>query len=474
MSRFDQLRARHPRFTYEDYAVEREGDALRFTFSFTMAPDVAFAPTTTLRAADPARLATVPAEALDGLAFHLGLIELLSYWKTACAPEIVIKAGALDAEQVAWWRDLVLHGMREFFFVNDIDFRRDDLFTLVTSPRAGRPTARFDSVLPAAEDLVLVSGGKDSAFTLEFLRETGHPVRALFLNPAPAARDVARVAGTQRSVLVERTLDPAMLALNRQGYLNGHTPFSAYLAFLGAACAVVYGHRNVIVSNERSCDEPAAHYLGADVIHQYSKTYRFEAMVADYVCRHLASDARFWSLLRPLYELQVVKLFSAFPRQFPVFRSCNRGSKDNAWCGRCAKCLAIFTALFPFVSEEEIRAIFGDDLFARAELIPLARALAGLTETRPLECVGAIDETLAAFHLSLTKFLTAHGGQMSSARTSGRPLPAVLAWFAEEVAPRHPELAATAARILDDWSDRHGVPPDYADALRARLAAPRG
>ena len=462
MTRFQQLRARHPRFTYEDYTVERVGDDLTLTFSFTMAPDLAFTPTTTLRGTDAARLATVPAEVLDGLAFHLGLIELLSYWKTACAPEIVIKAGTLDAEQAGWWRDLILHGMREFFFVNGIDFRRDDLFTLVTSPRAGRPTARFEADLPATEDLVLVSGGKDSAFTLEFLRETGHPVRALFLNPAPAARDVARVAGCTRSVEIARTLDPAMLALNREGYLNGHTPFSAYLAFLGAACAVVYGHRHVIVSNERSCDEPAAHYLGADVIHQYSKTYRFEERVADYVRRHLAREARFWSLLRPLYELQVVKLFSAFPRQFPVFRSCNRGSKVNAWCGRCAKCLSIFTALYPFVDESEIRGIFGDDLFARADLVPLARSLAGLTETRPLECVGAIDETLAAFHLSLTKAIA-----------SGRGLPPVLAWFADELAPRHPELGATAARILCDWSDRHGVPPAYADALRARLSLPR-
>jgi len=459
MTRFDELRAKHQRFTYEDYAVERTRDDLRFTFSFTMAPDLAFAPTTTLRAADPRRLARLPRETLDGLAFHLGLIELLSYWKTACAPEIVIKAGALDAAQVAWWTDLILHGMREFFFVNGIDFRRADLFTLVSSARAGRATGRFDDALPAEEDVVLVSGGKDSAFTLEFLREAGYRVRGLFLNPTPAARDVARVAGCTGAIVVERTLDPAMLDLNRRGYLNGHTPFSAYLAFLAATCAVVYGHRHVIVSNERSCDEPAAHYLGADVVHQYSKTYRFEALVAEYVRRHLAADARFFSLLRPLYELQVAKLFSAYPRQFAVFRSCNRGSKQNAWCAQCAKCLSIFTALYPFVAGPEIVAIFGQDLFARADLIPLARALAGLTETRPLECVGAVDETLAAFYLSLRK-----------ASTSRAPLPPVLAWFADEVASRHPELEATSAGLLGEWSDRHGLPSTYATALRARLA----
>jgi hypothetical protein len=50
----------------------------------------------------------------------------------------------------------------------------------------------------------------------------------------------------------------------------------------------------------------------------------------------------------------------------------------------------------------------------------------------------------------------------------------VLVWFAEEVAPRHPELAATASRILGDWSERHGLPPAYAGALRARLTASRG
>ena len=461
MTRFDELRARHPRFTYEDYTVEPTGEDLRLTFRFTMAPDLVFAPTTTLHRLDAARLASLDPRALDALVFHLGLVELLSYWKTACAPEIVIAAGPLDMGQVTWWTDLILHGMREFFFVNGIDFRRPDLFTLVSSPRPARPLARFEVALDRAEDLVLVSGGKDSAFTLEFLREIGRPIRALFLNPAPAARDVARVAGCTRSVTVERTLDPAMLELNRRGYLNGHTPFSAYLAFLGATCAIVYGHRHVIVSNERSCDEPAAHYLGADVIHQYSKTYRFEARVTEYVRRHLAPDARFFSLLRPLYELQVVKLFSAYSRQFPVFRSCNRGSKRNAWCGECAKCLSIFTALFPFVGAAELREIFGADLFARPDLVPLARALAGLDETRPLECVGAVDETLAAFHLSLVK-----------ARSSGSPLPPVLAWFAEEPGACRPGLDETAARILRDWSDDHGLPDEYAAALRSRVEGP--
>ena len=34
-------------------------------------------------------------------------------------------------------------------------------------------------------------------------------------------------------IYVKRTLDQNMLELNRQGYLNGHTPFSALVAFSG-------------------------------------------------------------------------------------------------------------------------------------------------------------------------------------------------------------------------------------------------
>ena len=48
-----------------------------------------------------------------------------------------------------------------------------------------------------------------------------------------ATVNTARVAGLDEGHLlsVKRTLDKNMLELNRQGYLNGHTPFSALVAF---------------------------------------------------------------------------------------------------------------------------------------------------------------------------------------------------------------------------------------------------
>ncbi len=101
----------------------------------------------------------------------------------------------------------------------------------------------------------MVSGGKDSALTVHEMRAAGEDFNCLMLNPPPSAVEVAAIAGCTAPITVRRTLDPRMLDLNRQGYLNGHTPFSALLAILGLTCAALFDYDRVVVSNERSSDE---------------------------------------------------------------------------------------------------------------------------------------------------------------------------------------------------------------------------
>ena len=55
-------------------------------------------------------------------------------------------------------------------------------------------------------------------------------------------------------------------------------------------------------------------------------------------------------------------LFSRYPKDFDVFRSCNAGSKEDVWCGRCAKCLFAYIILSPFIPPSRLRSIFGHDL----------------------------------------------------------------------------------------------------------------
>ncbi|HWP84027.1 MAG TPA: hypothetical protein VNN17_02465, partial [Terriglobia bacterium] len=468
-----ELRRRHPRFFYEGFERSPYGprrDALRLRFRFRLessdGPDLAFAPEIIIEGAEGKRCQQIPGPLLENLFFHLGLIEAFSYWKAACSPEIVVTPPesapirALDAAQLAWWGDLLRKGMGEYFYVNQIDFRSPDLVRLRASRDLNcgtRGPQRSELRIPDGErrSLVLTSGGKDSAVTLETLRAAGQPFDCLLVNPTPAALDVAKQAGCEQPILVRRNLDPRLLELNAAGYLNGHTPFSALLAFLGVTVAALFGRRRVMVSNERSAEEATVAYLGAQINHQYSKTYEFETAFRDYCRKYLAPEIEYFSLLRPLYELQIARRFANYPAYFPLFRSCNRGQKDNAWCGQCPKCLFVWTALYPFLEREQMLGIFGRDLFAPQSATQRLRELLGQDASKPFECVGTREETVAAIHLCVEKY-----------RQQGIPLPPALETVRQTVLAARTDLPALARRILASWSEQHHLPADLAEQLR--------
>ena len=477
--RFAELRRRHPRFVYEQFVISRIGQGLRAQFRFRLEPGIEFTPEVIVEQIPWARVEDIPRATLEKFFFHLGLVELLSYWKAACSREIVVEQPddvpvcALGDDQITWWTDLLRKGMGEYFYVNQIDFRSPDLVRIVSLPAPDnssddvipRSAATRDLLLhfpvsrtptPDSRALVLTSGGKDSVVTLETLRAVGQPFDGLLLNPTPAALDVAKQAGCENPIIVRRVIDPRLLDLNAAGYLNGHTPFSALLAFLGVAVAALFGHRQVIVSNERSAEEATVEYLGAQINHQYSKTYEFEAAFREYSRKYLSPDIEYFSLLRPLYELQIAQRFANSPPYFSLFRSCNRGQADNSWCGRCPKCLFVWTALYPFADRDELLKIFGSDLFAPEGAEEILRALLGLDASKPFECVGTKEETLAALHLCVEKY-----------KQQGIPLPPALAAIQQTVLVARPDLPGLARRILSSWSNDHHLPAALADQLKS-------
>jgi hypothetical protein len=345
--------------------------------------------------------------------------------------------------------------MGEFFYNNDIDFTGRDFVKIV--PAANAASRGYAGELPERH-LLTIGGGRDSALAGAILRDSGLAFTCLMLNPSSAARRIAGLVAAARPVVIRRAICPELLDLNRRGFLNGHTPFSAYLAFLGSVCLLLFGYSSVIVSNERSSDEGNANYRGREINHQYSKSFRFERLFDEYLRTYLVGNGRYFSYVRPLYELQIGKAFANFPELFGSFKSCNRNRSDS-WCGQCPKCLSVFLTLYPFVSRSALMQIFGGDLFDRDENVAILRQLAGF-EIKPFECVATSAEIVAALALAINKV-----------KTSGERLPPLLQWAAENVPGAADPSRAEA--ILSSYGS-HRIPSELENFLTKALnSSPR-
>ena len=201
-------------------------------------------------------------------------------------------------------------------------------------------------------------------------------------------------------LVIRRKIDPTLLELNAKGYLNGHTPFSAMLAFYTRLASALSGIPNVALSNESSANESTV--KGSYVNHQYSKSLEFEDDFRNYV--NEAASFNYFSFLRPLSELQIAMLFSRFTAYHDVFRSCNVGSKEDIWCGHCAKCLFAYIILSPFIAPERLNAIFGKSMLDDTTLDLEFRQLLGLAETKPFECVGTVSEVRQALQMAVERW----------------------------------------------------------------------
>jgi hypothetical protein len=458
-SKCDELREQYPQFSYDSFSHQRVGNELMLQFRFSIGDELVFEPETVIASMDQSMIDSIDARLLERLVFHLGLVEMLSYWKATCSPRIVIKACSLNADQIAWWTDLLLRGMAEFFYVNQIAFRVPDFVKIEVDSAAGESEV-YDGTV-SGRPLVMASGGKDSALTLQLMQLANARFNCLMLNPLPAALTLVAEAGCRSPIIVRRTIDPRLLELNKRGFLNGHTPFSALLSFLGISCAVLFGYSRVIVSNERSSNEGNVEFLGAQVNHQYSKTFEFEQTFREYSRRYLATGVDYFSLLRPLYEIQIIKLIAAYPNLLPIFKSCNRNQLQGSWCGRCPKCISVFTLFYPFLllRHDQLIAAFGGNFFEGEGAIPMLKQLAGVDGHKPFECVGTHSETIAALFLAVNR-----------ARAAKIDLPSALIFAEREILPAHPEAADLARSVPASWSGEHNLPLEYERLLRNQLS----
>ena len=457
------LRSKYPEFCYKKYSYDIIGDNLEIYFDFSIQPGISFRPSVVIKNISRSRLHSIKKEMMDNLVFHLGLIEILSYWKCTCCRTIKIEAGKLAKEQIKWWKDLIIKGMGQFFYENKIDWRKPN-FVKIECQSTNDEIELYREKLKN-RILVPVGGGKDSPVTIEILKKAKKQIGCFSLNPTPAAKQIIKIAGCRKPIFVERKIDSKLLELNQKGFLNGHTPFSAYLAFLSVLVAIIFDYKYIAFSNERSSNEGNLKYLGTIINHQYSKSFEFEEKFRHYTQKYLTPSVEYFSFLRPLYEIQIAKLFSQYPKYFRAFLSCNEAFKTysgtkkpiSKWCGNCPKCLFVFAVLYPFLDRIRIRKIFGRNLFRKVNLIPLMRQLIGESKFKPFECVGTKKENLVAFYLSWKK-------------DKRRPnMPFLLKHFEKKILPKYKNLETEATKILNAWNDKNHIPKSLENILKRSI-----
>ncbi len=390
MNKFDELRKKHPLFIYHSYELNEHNLTFHFQIDeYHFYPKWAF---------DRNYFSDNSAQ-LEKAAFSLGMAELVSYWKCSCCPTVEIRCGGLSQWQKNWWKKLYYNGLGEFFYRNEINTDFDSFMT-INAPE-GKPLQNVNSVLKGA--LVPVGGGKDSVVTLEALKQAGEDITPYIINPRKATIGCANAAGIaeEKCVCPRRTIDKTLLELNKQGYLNGHTPFSAVVAFSALLHGIMLKSRYIVLSNESSANE--TYVEGINVNHQYSKSTEFEKDFREYCAETFGNCPEYFSLLRPLSEWQIARAFVNYPQYFPVFQSCNLGGKTDVWCCNCAKCLYVYILLAAFLNDKTLVDIFGCNMLERNDLSEMLDGLMLDGEDKPFECVGTKDEVRLSLKMALDR-----------------------------------------------------------------------
>jgi hypothetical protein len=402
----------------------------------------------------------LPAPRFRGLPAVEGLLDLLhwvagiSYFKAAIPRHLVCETGAPPPASERLLAALYSEGLGEFAVVNKLEQLPHPQF-----PR-GVDWEINSERQPLRSLLVPVGGGKDSAVAIEIARRSGLETSLFSVGDAPPISATANVAALPRH-RVTRTLDPRLFELNSSGALNGHVPITAIVSCVALLTAATQGVDAVLMANERSASAGNFIWNGVEINHQFSKSRRAERLLADAVAE-IEGAPQIFSILRPASELAIARAFAKLEQYHPVFTSCNRvfqldpEKRLGSWCCDCDKCRFVFLILAPFLRPEKLTEIFGKDMLDDPDQYEGFALLTATGGEKPFECVGEVEECLAAIHLI-------------SRHQEWRERPVVHRLVDEVLTAR--DLGDDEIAALFALSDDHDIPDLLIESVREVLGA---
>ncbi len=439
------FKKQYPNFIYNSYKYEMKENSIFIEYNFEIENLKKFNPTWTIDIKN--KNEKIDLTKLEQLVFSLGMVELVSYWKITCSPNISIPCMHLNEEQINWWQKLYKKGLGEFLYLNNIKAESD--FMNITSGNKTLPLNKLEKI-SEKNVLIPIGGGKDSIVTLELLKDNFNTYPYIINQRGATTNTVKKAFLEDKLINAKRTLDQNMIELNKQGFLNGHTPFSALVAFSSVIAAYLNNLGYVCLSNEASANESTV--KNSDVNHQYSKSFEFELDFNEYHENNINTPVKYFSFLRPLSEMQIAKAVAQFPQYHDIFRSCNKGSKEDIWCGDCPKCLFVYIMLAPYLSTEEMKKIFGANLLDEEKLMLDFQKLTGILDEKPFECVGERDEVKSSLNLTLQKY-----------KQENKELPLMLKYFADN-------FKNEKFKNFDNfYNEENLLPPKFVEILKGSV-----
>ncbi|MBT8068942.1 MAG: endonuclease domain-containing protein [Gammaproteobacteria bacterium] len=337
----------------------------------------------------------------------LHLIAGISYYKAGLARHVDLGECEIDPLLADFLNEFYLQGLGEFAYVNQLDLSAVINFQANIPAESAPNDETSGGKLKMALDLperalVAMGGGKDSLVCLQMLRNAGIEVQPACVGGSALIGETVKSAGLPL-IRVQRQLAQGLTAMNAEGAWNGHVPVTAINSAILLCAGLLYGYRNIVFANESSANEATLQdEQGREVNHQYSKSIGFEKAFRDLIRQRVSPDIEYFSLLRPYSEIAITRKFVEMSRFHPVFSSCNRNFHldgpriEGRWCQDCPKCRFAALALAVFMTPEQLVAIQGKDLLDDEEQVNGFKALCGLENHKPFECVGSIAESRAA------------------------------------------------------------------------------
>ena len=385
---FVKFRNEYPEFIYEDFKVIETDTEYKVTYLFRI-KDLVFEPQITIL--KNSKMTNINNEYLNYLFFQYGLFDLMSYYKLTCSPKLIIKPMYINDEQASFFKKVLYNGLGEYFYKNNNNISYDDFLEIIVESDKKYELPVFNETYTG--NVIPIGGGKDSIVSMKLLDKYKDDnmffmlERNLYPKNEAGYQSIYEGGYNDEDILIfKNDLDLKMIELNKQGFLNGHIPISACISMASFIMAYLTHKKYVVLSNEASANE--GNFEGLNVNHQYSKSYEYESEFENYSNKYLNPNILYFSLLRGWSEYQILQEFLKHKEFLSVFRSCNRGTRDNIWCNHCSKCLYVYIMLYPYLTDEEMSLVFDRNMLDDESLEEDFLGLILPDRLKPFECVG--------------------------------------------------------------------------------------